>query len=67
MFLGIIIDNFGTLREEEKEFRDDVQNICFICGNDRKLLEEASDAKGKIGGTGFATHIKIIFFFFLNN
>ena len=32
---GIIIDNFGTLREEEKEFRHDIQNICFICGNDR--------------------------------
>ena len=36
--LGIIIDNFGILRDEEKKFRFDVQNICFICGYDRFLL-----------------------------
>lgn len=60
MLIGIIIDNFGTLREEEKEFRYDLQNICFICGNDRETLEKASEAKGMAGGNGFANHIKVI-------
>jgi len=55
---GIIIDNFGTLREEEKEFRFDIQNICFVCGHDRETLEKANDAQGGVGGTGFINHIR---------
>jgi hypothetical protein len=29
---GIIIDTFGTLREELNEFNQDLANVCFICG-----------------------------------
>ena len=29
---GIIIDTFGSLREEENAKTSDIQDICFICG-----------------------------------
>ncbi len=32
---GIIIETFGQLREETKEKKDDMEDICFICGNER--------------------------------
>lgn len=32
---GIIIDTFAVLREEEERKKDDTENFCFICGNDR--------------------------------
>lgn len=32
---GIIIDTFGSLREEETEKNEDIYESCFICGNDK--------------------------------
>mmetsp|Transcript_7631 Transcript_7631/g.6911 ORF Transcript_7631/g.6911 Transcript_7631/m.6911 type:complete len:271 (+) Transcript_7631:1554-2366(+) len=50
---GIIIDTFGTLRDEDKNYHHDIENICFICGYDRETLDKASDVKN-----GFLNHIK---------
>ena len=33
--LGIIIDTFAVLREEEEKKANDRENFCFICGYDR--------------------------------
>jgi inositol 1,4,5-triphosphate receptor type 1/inositol 1,4,5-triphosphate receptor type 3 len=30
---GIIIDTFGSLREEESNKLSDMVEVCFICGN----------------------------------
>lgn len=30
---GIIIDTFGSLREEDHEKQEDIKSKCFICGN----------------------------------
>jgi hypothetical protein len=50
---GIIIDTFGSLREELQDFLDDQENYCFICGYDRELIEKSSK-----DGIDFNYHIK---------
>ena len=32
---GIIIDNFGILRDKQDEKNQDMDNYCFICGIER--------------------------------
>ena len=39
---GIIIDTFGTLREELNEYNFDLENYCFICGFDKEVIEKSS-------------------------
>lgn len=53
ILLGIIIDTFGSLREELKNYNYDRDNICFICGFDRETLEKISNKRN-----GFRKHIK---------
>ena len=50
---GIIIDTFGRLREQFKEYTDDLENICFICGYDKETIEKNSPAD-----MNFEIHIK---------
>ena len=47
---GIIIDTFGTLRDEEKDKRQDMTSRCFICGISREEFDRH--------GNGFVAHIK---------
>ena len=35
--IGIIIDKFGSLREQENEKTKDIEGICFICGHTKFL------------------------------
>lgn len=35
---GIIIDTFAVLREEMDAKKEDMENLCFICGLDRFIL-----------------------------
>lgn len=37
---GTIIDTFATLREDEKAKKEDMLNVCFICGYDRESYEK---------------------------
>lgn len=39
---GIIIDTFGTLREELNKYTFDLGNFCFICGFDKEKIEKSS-------------------------
>lgn len=39
---GIIIDEFGTLREQLNKFNYDLENFCFICGFDKETIEKSS-------------------------
>lgn len=50
---GIIIDTFGTLREELSKYNYDLQNYCFICGFDAETIEKSSRNQ-----RGFGHHIK---------
>lgn len=50
---GIIIDTFGSLREEADQLKNDVQKFCFICGFDQESLD-----KIKVGKNGFKEHVK---------
>jgi len=47
---GIIIDTFGSLREEYNDKLTDMMSICFICGLEAEVFEKYSD--------GFKAHIK---------
>lgn len=70
-YIGLIIDTFGSLRDEEQEFQYDITNICFICGFDRyktfnkhqihPLSRETLDkaAEVKHGRSGFEQHIEV--------
>lgn len=40
LFQGIIIDEFGALKEKVNEKEEDQSQLCFICGLDRSLLEK---------------------------
>ncbi|EGR30289.1 MIR domain protein [Ichthyophthirius multifiliis] len=51
IFAGIIIDKFSQLRGQENEKMIDIQEVCFICGNQRELFNRKSDQ-------GFIQHIK---------
>lgn len=36
---GIIIDEFGSLKDALHDKMEDIQNVCFICGIDRENFE----------------------------
>jgi len=36
---GLIIDTFGALRDEEEKKKDEIDNYCMICGEDRENIE----------------------------
>lgn len=50
---GIIIDTFGSLREEYNAYIEDTESFCFICGHDRETLDKESEEK-----EGFEHHVK---------
>jgi len=52
---GIIIDTFGSLREEESAKSQDMMDNCFICGN----LKADFDRLRSQSSGGFREHIKI--------
>ena len=37
---GFITNTFASLRQEEKLKRDDMLNVCFICGFDREYYDK---------------------------
>ncbi len=53
---GVIIDTFGSLREEENDKNRDIEDKCYICGNLKTTFDRLSD---NLGGVGFANHIKL--------
>ena len=48
---GVIIDTFNQLRIEQEKSVDDKQNICFVCGQEKKRLNRH---KG-----GYLRHLKL--------
>jgi hypothetical protein len=54
VFLGMIIDTFGSLRADKNEILRDTTEICFICGISKQVFDRASDEPD-----GFNTHVKI--------
>lgn len=50
MVAGIIIDEFGALKENLTERLEDMRQTCFICGIDRDMLERSKN--------GFSFHYK---------
>ncbi|CAD8068825.1 unnamed protein product [Paramecium sonneborni] len=54
---GIIIDTFGSLREEESDKIRDIEDKCFICGNLKTIFDRLSDTSSM--GGGFDHHIKV--------
>ena len=50
---GIIIDTFGRLREQFRQYTEDLENICFICGHSKEIIEKCSEAD-----MNFEIHIK---------
>ena len=47
---GLIIDTFGSLRDEANARDQDLNNNCIICGNNREYIEKSS-------GKTFENHI----------
>jgi hypothetical protein len=45
---GIIVDTFSELRDERNEREFDMNNVCFICGKSRSVIE--------LKGEGWQTH-----------
>ena len=43
---GIIIDTFAVLRTEDDHNIDDINNICFICGEERNILDKKDPKRG---------------------
>ena len=52
MVTGVIVDTFSELREDEKERRDKLNNVCFICGIERAKMDELG------AGNDFEEHIR---------
>jgi hypothetical protein len=46
---GIIVDTFGQLRDERNEVESDINNVCFVCGEERSVID--------MHGEGWADHI----------
>jgi hypothetical protein len=42
ILLGIIIDTFGSLREDLANYTEDLTKYCFICGYDKETIEKES-------------------------
>lgn len=57
---GIIIDTFGSIREEDKIFNEDINTICFICGYDKETIDRAFEKKD-----GFIIHTTVRVFWLL--
>ena len=53
---GIIIDTFGSLRENENNKNRDIEDKCFMCGNLKTTFDRLSDSTT---GGGFNHHIKM--------
>merc|ERR1719502_287346 len=49
VIFGIIIDTFSAMREMTESKISDMKTICFMCGNDRPMLDR--------NGGGFDNHI----------
>jgi len=43
---GLMVDGFGSLREEDKERRDILENYCFVCGLSRSFYDDMPNFKG---------------------
>ncbi|EGR32738.1 MIR domain protein [Ichthyophthirius multifiliis] len=67
---GIIIDNFGILRDKQNEKNQDMNNYCFICGIEKLSLQKFQFIQIQIflrttfdrksdSGAGFQKHIKL--------
>ncbi len=54
IYIGIIIDEFGTLKENYDDKWETIKDYCFICGLDRAKLNKVEDKK-----KGFKYHIKV--------
>ena len=50
IIFGIIIDTFAELRDQRTQVLNDIHNKCFICGNDRSVIELKS---AKLGGWSY--------------
>jgi hypothetical protein len=42
LLMGIIIDTFYELSEKTTEKEEDMENVCYICGDKREVLEKNS-------------------------
>jgi hypothetical protein len=42
ILMGIIIDTFYELSEKTAEKEEDMENVCYICGDKREILEKNS-------------------------
>jgi inositol 1,4,5-triphosphate receptor type 1/inositol 1,4,5-triphosphate receptor type 3 len=64
MISGLIVDTFSSLRKEQEEFDQDLENVCFICGLERDIIE-----RYYIGKDGFNKHLEdhnvAMYFFFI--
>ena len=52
---GIIIDTFGSLREELSTYTNDLTSFCFICGYDKETIEKESTNQ-----ISFNYHLKVL-------
>ena len=53
-YIGIIIDTFSMLRDQENEKIKDIRQICFICGQNKEVFDRKVNLKG-----GFVSHINV--------
>ena len=56
MVFGIIIDTFGSLREEQSLIDSRKRNFCFMCGIEKRRFEMEA-LKSRHSNKGFAEHI----------
>jgi hypothetical protein len=56
MVFGIIIDTFGSLREQQSEVQTQKRNYCFICGIEKRRFELEA-LKDRHTNNGFLGHI----------
>ncbi|KAL4427586.1 hypothetical protein ABPG74_012977, partial [Tetrahymena malaccensis] len=52
---GTIIDQFAQLREETQKRQEDINTVCFICGQNVSELEKRKNKKGQ----SFRDHIEL--------
>jgi len=43
---GILIDKFSEMKDEEKDKKEDRENLCFICGEEKEIFEKQDPEKG---------------------
>ena len=39
IIFGIVIDTFAQQRDLQKQIKDDIDNVCFVCGIDRNTFD----------------------------